>query len=205
MFRKFLPKDNKILGQLSEMSVLILEGAQVLTETLEKFENLGEYASKIRLIEHKCDEITHSIINLLNETFVTPIDREDIHTLVNSLDNVIDCIDVIINRIDLYKVKNRIEFGLQLAEILLSQAQLLMEVVQHLEDHKNSFSKLITVRNLETEGDIVFRQAITELFENEKDIVELIKKKELLELFEKAVDRCQTVTIVVEAILIKNA
>jgi uncharacterized protein Yka (UPF0111/DUF47 family) len=187
------------------MSSLVLEGARVLTETLDKFENLGEYASKIRLIEHKCDEITHSIINLLNETFVTPIDREDIHTLVNSLDDVIDCVDVIINRIDLYKVKKRIEFGPQLAEILLSQAELLAEVVRNLSDQKHSFSKLITIRNLETEGDIVFRQAITELFENEKDPVELIKKKELLELFEKAVDRCQTVTIVVEAIMIKNA
>lgn len=205
MFRKFLPKDNKIFNQLSEMSSLVLEGARVLTETLDKFENLGEYASKIRLIEHKCDEITHSIINLLNETFVTPIDREDIHTLVNSLDDVIDCVDVIINRIDLYKVKKRIEFGPQLAEILLSQAELLAEVVRNLSDQKHSFSKLITIRNLETEGDIVFRQAITELFENEKDPVELIKKKELLELFEKAVDRCQTVTIVVEAIMIKNA
>jgi len=205
MFRKFLPKDNKIFNQLSDMAFHVHEGAQVLTETLEKFENLGEHASKIRLIEHKCDDITHSIINLLNETFVTPIDREDIHTLVNSLDDVIDCIDVIINRIDLYKVKNRIEFGPQLAEILLSQTELLAEVVQNLSDHKHSFSKLITIRNLETEGDIVFRQAITELFENEKDPVELIKKKELLELFEKAVDRCQTVTIVIEAIMIKNA
>jgi predicted phosphate transport protein (TIGR00153 family) len=172
---------------------------------MDKFENLGEHAVKIRLIEHKCDEITHAIVSDLNEIFVTPIDREDIHTLVNSLDNVIDSIDVIANRIDLYKVKNRIEFGTELASIVLNQAKTLDEVVRKLDDSKDSFAKLVTIRSLETEGDVIFRQAITELFEKEKDVIELIKKKEILEIFEKTADRCQTVAIVIEGIIIKNA
>lgn len=205
MFRKFLPKDNKLFAMLADMSAYILESAHILNELLQKYDTLGEYASKIRTLEHKCDEITHSIVNELNEVFVTPIDREDIHTLVNSLDNVLDSIDVIANRIDWYKVKNRIEFGPQLADIILEQARLLDDVVKNLMDHKNSFSKLIAIRNLESEGDVVFKQSITELFEKEKDIIELIKKKEILELFEKATDRCQTVTIVIEGIFIKNA
>jgi predicted phosphate transport protein (TIGR00153 family) len=205
MFKKFLPKEHKMFGMLAEITTYTLEGANILNEMMVKFENLGEYAAKIRLIEHNCDEITHSIVNDLNEIFVTPIDREDIHTLVNSLDNVIDSIDVIANRIDLYKVKKRIEFGTELAEIVLSQTKILNDVVKKLDDNKDSFAKLVNIRSLETEGDIVFRQAITELFEKEKDVIELIKKKEILEIFEKTADRCQTAAIVIEGILIKNA
>jgi predicted phosphate transport protein (TIGR00153 family) len=205
MFKRLLPKEHKMFGMLAEITVYILEGAEILSDMMDKFDNLGEYAAKIRLIEHNCDEITHTIVNDLNEIFVTPIDREDIHTLVNSLDNVIDSIDVIANRIDLYKVKKRIEFGSELAEIVLSQSKILNEVVKKLDDSKDSFSKLVNIRSLETQGDIVFRQAITELFEKEKDVIELIKKKEILEIFEKTADRCQTAAIVIEGILIKNA
>jgi predicted phosphate transport protein (TIGR00153 family) len=205
MFKKFLPKEHKMFSMLAEITSHTLEAANILSEMMDKFEDLGEQAVKIRLIEHKCDDITHAIVNDLNEIFVTPIDREDIHTLVNSLDNVIDSIDVIANRLDLYKVKNRIEFGPELASIVLNQAKILDEVVRKIDDSKDSFAKLVNIRSLETEGDVIFRQAITELFEKEKDVFELIKKKELLEIFEKTADRCQTVAIVIEGILIKNA
>jgi uncharacterized protein len=204
MFKKFLPKEKKFMELLSEITTGILEAATILNEMLVKFENLGEYSSKISFIEHRCDDLTHKIKNELNETFITPIDREDIYSLSHSLDNIIDSMDVIANRVCLYKVKNNIEFGVQLSEILLEQAKILIEVIKHLEDHKNLFEKLVAIRKLETDGDVVFRRAISELFENEKDPIELIKKKEILEIFEKAVDRCQTASIVVESILIKN-
>ncbi|RJP73990.1 MAG: DUF47 family protein [Ignavibacteriales bacterium] len=204
MFKKLLPKEEKFLDFLKEMSTYILQAAALLNEMLIRFENIGEYKSKIRLIEHHADEVSAKISKELNETFITPIDREDIFSLVHALDNVVDSIDVIANRIFTYKVKAPIEFGPQLSDILLSQAKIIVEVISNLEDHKHTGQKLVAIRDLESEGDTTFQQAITQLFENEKDAIELIKKKEILEILEKAIDRAQRVSIVCEGVLIKN-
>ncbi|HEY9186671.1 MAG TPA: DUF47 family protein [Bacteroidota bacterium] len=204
MFKKFLPKNKKFFELSSELSNSILEGAKLLNEMLIKFENFGEYTSKISMIEHKCDGIIHQIVNELNETFITPIDREDIFSLADGLDNVMDSLDVIANRIFIYKVKNPIEYGPQLSEIILRQAEILKDIVPGLSEAKDTLSKLISIKKLETEGDVIFRQAISQLFENEKDPIELIKKKEILEILEKAIDRCNSVGIIIEGIIIKN-
>lgn len=201
---KFIPKDVKFYDLLAEISDNALEASVLLQKLLSSWDGISDYASKIHLLEHKCDDMTHKIINELNETFITPIDREDIHSFVNSLDNIIDSIDVIASRINLYKVKKPIEFGEQLSEILNLQIKLISEILHKFEDDKAIHQKLVTIRDYETQGDNVFRSAISNLFENENDTKELIKIKEILELMEKAIDRCQTVTIVIEGILIKN-
>lgn len=203
--KKFVPKTPKFFDLLAKLSDNILKGSELMQEMMTKWDNLSEYSSEIHLIEHRCDDFTHNIVSELNETFITPIDREDIHYLVNALDNVIDSIDVIANRIHLYKVKNRIEFGTQMTDILNLQMKLISEVVHNFEDDKDMTSKLTAIRNYETQGDVIFQKALAHLFEYENDVVELIKKKELIELMEKAIDRCQTVAIVIEGILIKNA
>lgn len=205
MFKRFLPKQRKFFEILDEISVNILEAAKLLNEMLVKHENIGEYSSKIHFIENRCDDLTHKIINELNETFITPIDREDIYSLTNSLDDIIDAINALAIRVHLYKMKNRIPFGAQLSEILLEQVKILAEVISHLKDYDGIFEKLIQIRNLETEGDIMFREAISHLFETENDLKELIKQKEFLENMERTVDKCQTATIVIEGIMIKNA
>lgn len=202
--KKFVPKSVKFFNLLAELSDNILKGSEIIQNLISKWDNISEYSSEIHLLEHRCDDLTHKIVSELNETFITPIDREDIHLLVNSLDNIIDCIDVIANRIHIYKVKKQIEFGSQLADILNLQVKLISEIMRNFETDRNFTSKLTTIRNYETQGDVIFQKALTHLFEFESDAVELIKKKELLELMEKAIDRCQTVAIVIEGILIKN-
>jgi uncharacterized protein Yka (UPF0111/DUF47 family) len=204
LFKKFFPKQEKFYELLSELSSSILEGATLLNQMLVNHNHISEDASRIHILENKCDDFTHQIIHELNETFITPIDREDIHELTNSLDNIIDGIDAIATRVHLYKIQKPMAFGPQLSEILLTQVVLLAEAVKSLKDHDNIFDKLVQIRNLETEGDMVFRESISDLFENENDVRELIKKKEILENIERAVDRCQTATIVIEGILIKN-
>lgn len=204
MFKKFLPKQEKFFDFLAELSVDILEAGKLLNEMLINHHRHLEYASKIHLLENKCDDLTHKIIHELNETFITPIDREDIYELANSLDNIIDAMDAIATRYSIYKIVNPIPFGPQLSEILLLQVQTLVEVIKELHNYDNAFDKLVLIRNLETEGDAVFRDSMTDLFENEKDVIEIIKKKEILENIERAVDKCQTATIVIEGILIKN-
>ncbi|MGH2575514.1 MAG: DUF47 domain-containing protein [Ignavibacteria bacterium] len=204
MFKKFLPKAPMFFDILAELSGNIYEATKLLQEMLVKHDHLGEYSTQIHILENKCDDLTHTVINELNETFVTPIDREDIYALANSLDNIIDSIDTIGTRLNIYKIKTPIHYGQELSEILLSQTKLLSDVVHSLQDRKHTMSKLISIRDLETQGDTVFREAITKLFKNEKDIIELIKKKEILENIEKAVDNCQTATLVMEGIVIKN-
>ena len=204
MLKRFFPKQRKFFDILIELSEGILEAAVLLNEMLIKHEDLAEYSSKIHLIENKCDDLTHKIINELNETFITPIDREDIYELTNSLDDIIDSINAMAIRINFYKIKRRIPFGDQLSDVLLQQVRILVEVIKGLQHNDKIFEKLVAIRNLETEGDVMFREAITHLFENETDIKELIKQKDFLENIERAVDKCQTATIVVEGILIKN-
>lgn len=204
MFKRFFPKQPKFFLMMSELSNKVYSASKLLHEMMHKNENFAEYSTEMHILENKCDDLTHTIIKELNETFITPIDREDIYALTNSLDDIIDRMDSISTKLKIYKIKTPISFGTQLAEILLSQTELLNGVVQVLQKPADVFTKLISIRNLETEGDSVFRESIAQLFNNESDIIELIKKKEILEDFEKAVDLCQRATIVIEGILIKN-
>jgi predicted phosphate transport protein (TIGR00153 family) len=204
MFKRFMPKKRKFFEILNELSFNIVEAAKLLNEMLIKHEDLAEYSSKIHMIENKCDELTHKIISELNETFITPIDREDIHALTNSLDDIIDSINAIATRVSFYKIKKKIPFGDQLSDVLLQQVKILSDAVTGLQNYDGIFEKLVSIRNLETEGDSMFREAVSSLFENESDLKELIKQKEFLENIERAVDKCQTATIVIEGILIKN-
>ena len=204
MFKKFLPKDEKFFFSLGKLSENVCKGALLLNEMLGNLHMLKEYSSQIHILENRCDDQTHEIINELNESFVTPIDREDIFSLANSLDDIIDAIDSIATRLSIYKFKGPFAFGPQLAQILVSQTELIEQVIKTLQDRKSSFAKIISIRNLETEGDSVFRDSLANLFETEKDPIELIMKKEILENIERAVDRCQKATLVMEAILIKN-
>ncbi|MBM4158303.1 MAG: DUF47 domain-containing protein [Ignavibacteria bacterium] len=204
MFRKILPKKETFFVLLNELAGNIHKATEILHETFSNLELLPENASKIHILENTCDEIKYKIISELNETFVTPIDREDIHLLANTLDNIIDSIDVIARRLSIYKLKKKSIFGPQLSGILLSQTALIVDVVKTLERHHNNLKKITSIKNLETQGDSVFREALTQLFEKQKDVIELIKEKEILETTEKAVDRCQRAAVVLESILIKN-
>jgi len=204
MFKRFLPKQNKFFDILNELAESVLEAAKMLDEMMDKHENFAEYSSKIHFIENRCDDLTHQVISDLNDTFITPIDREDIFALVNSLDDIVDTIDTIASRLSMYKLKTTLQFGSQLTDILLIQTDVLFDVVKNLQNPKQTTDKIVQVKTLETEGDIVFKDALLDLFENEKDIVELIKKKEILEIIERSVDKCQNAATVIEGILIKN-
>jgi len=204
MLKRFMPKQNKFFDILIEFTENMLESAKLLKEMFDKNDSVAEYSSRIHILENKCDELTHKVISELNETFITPIDREDIYALVNSLDDIVDTIDTIGSRTSVYKIKKPVPFSSQLSEILLLQASVITDVVKHLKDPKLTTDKIVQVKHLETEGDIIFRNALQFLFENENDVIELIKVKEIIENIEKAIDRCHHTATVVEGILIKN-
>jgi len=204
MFKRFLPKQTKFFDILIELAESVLDAAKMLDEMMDKQDNFAEYSHKIHFIENRCDDFTHQVISDLNDTFITPIDREDIFALVNSLDDIVDTIDTIGSRLSMYKLKTKLQFGPQLTDILLIQTDVLFDVVKNLQNPKQTTDKIVQVKTLETEGDIIFKDALLDLFENEKDVVELIKKKELLEIIERAIDKCQNAATVIEGILIKN-
>lgn len=204
IFKKILPKKDTFFDLLSELAVNIDNASKIVHGMLENPETLSEKSSKIHIIENKCDELSHKIINELNESFITPLDREDIHELANALDDIIDAIDTIAWRMTTYNLKKPTVFGPQMTEILMSQTKLILEIVNSLNDSSDSSRKIFTIRNLETAGDTVFRESIKQLFEKQTDAIELIKEKEILENIEKTVDRCQRAATVMESILIKN-
>jgi hypothetical protein len=204
IFKKLLPKKDTFFNLLTELAVNIDNASKIVHGMLESPETLSEKASKIHIIENKCDELSHKIINELNESFITPLDREDIHELANALDDIIDAIDTIAWRMTTYNLKKPTVFGPQMTEILMSQTKLILEIVNSLSDSSDSSQKIFTIRNLETAGDNVFRESIKQLFEKQTDAIELIKEKEILENIEKTVDRCQRAATVMESILIKN-
>ncbi|MBN8584919.1 MAG: DUF47 family protein [Ignavibacteria bacterium] len=204
MFKRFLPKQNNFFEILNELAESVLEAGKMLDEMMDKQDSFAEYSHKIHFIENRCDDLTHQVISDLNDTFITPIDREDIFALVNSMDDIVDTIDTIASRMSMYKLKSKLQFGPQLTDILLIQTDVLFDVVKNLQNPKQTTEKIVQVKTLETEGDIVFKDALLDLFENEKDVVELIKKKEILEIIERAVDKCQNAATVIEGILIKN-
>jgi uncharacterized protein len=204
MLKRFLPKQNKFFDILIEMAVNMQESAKLLKEMFEKHDSYSEYSSRIHILENKCDELTHNVISELNDTFITPIDREDIYALVNSLDDIVDSIDTIGSRATIYKLKTQVPFSIQLCEILVLQANVIADVIKQIQDPKLTTEKIVQVKHLETEGDIMFRDALEHLFEHEKDAINLIKEKELIENIERAIDRCHHTATVVEGILIKN-
>lgn len=204
MLKRFMPRQNKFFNILIEFSDNMLDSARLLKEMFDIHDGISEYSSKIHILENKCDELTHKVISELNDTFITPIDREDIYALVNSLDDIVDTIDTIGSRSTIYKIKKPVPFSTQLCDILLLQANVIADVVKQIQDPKQTIERIVQVKHLETEGDAIFKDAIEHLFENEKDIIELIKTKEILENIEKAIDRCHHTATVVEGILIKN-
>jgi hypothetical protein len=204
MLKKFMPKQNKFFDILLELTVNMLESAKLLKEMFDMHDGISEYSSRIHILENKCDDLTHKVISELNETFITPIDREDIYALVNSLDDIVDTIDTIGSRATIYKIKKPGPFSSQLCDILLLQASVITDVIKQLKDPKLTTDKIVQVKHLETEGDVIFRDAIEYIFANEKDVIELIKVKEIIENIEKAIDRCHHTATVVEGILIKN-
>ena len=206
MLKRFLPKQPKFFELILKITEESYEAAKLLDKIVKEPENIEDIASQIHIIENKCDDYTHTVKNELNETFITPIDREDIFAITNSLDDVVDGIDRIAAKLKMYKIKTHLKYGPQLASILLSQTELLVSAVRSMNENKyrETLDKLVSVRNLETEGDTIFRDSIIYLFDNEDNVFELIKKKEILENYEKAVDKCQTATLAIEGALIKN-
>lgn len=202
-----IPKDDKFFRLFKQMTENIIEGARLLKDMLDNFENPLESQRIIKDVEHKGDSITHDIIQKLNKTFVTPLDREDIYSLASKLDDILDLIDVCAQRIIMYNVESIPPEAKSLGFIILQSCLVVDKAVAMLGKKSNEqlFALCVEINALENEADRVCREAISRLFDEEKDPIQLIKWKEIFENLEKATDKCEDAANILESVVVKNA
>lgn len=205
MFR-LIPREEKFFDFFKEAADNILEGAKALVQmTDEQGGDLQERWKRLEDFEHEGDKITHQIMRKLNRTFITPIDREDIHSLTVALDDVMDLIEAAAARMCLYKIKQPTEEARKLAQLILKSAEEIVKAVSNLERMDDVMEHCIEINRLENVADDVCREAIAGLFDSGHDPIEVIKWKEIYETMETATDRCEDVANIVESVALKNA
>ncbi|HMC82791.1 MAG TPA: DUF47 family protein [Candidatus Polarisedimenticolia bacterium] len=202
---RLIPKDERFFDIFNTMAENADATAALLVEMMQNADNLQDRASAIKGKEHLGDTYTHDLIRKLHSTFVTPLDREDIHELASSIDDIVDLADAAANRIVLFDITGPIHGALDLARVLRLQTQEIRKAVQMLSEQSRILERCVEIHRLENEGDRVFQDAMARLFKTEKDPIRLIKHKEVLESLERATDTCEDVANVLEGIIVKNA
>jgi len=202
MFKKLLPKEEKYFEDFKEM-ISFIEEMAIHTEKVFAFDDPQNHILKMKPLELRCDEITAKITKRINKTYITPFDREDIFALIKRLDDISDMLLGATVRVETFNIEKKIEYADKLALIIREQVKELGIAIQDLKVKR--VNELKAVKDLEVEADKVYQQAIKELFEKEKDAIELIKKKEIIDLLERTSDRCQSTANVILSIFIKNA
>jgi predicted phosphate transport protein (TIGR00153 family) len=201
---RLIPREEKFYTDFLALADQIVSAADVLNGMLATETPDWEAALQIHDIEHECDGIAHTIIQRLNRTFVTPIDREDIHQLARSLDDVIDAIDAAATVIRRYRVAP-VRYGArELAGIIIRSTHQVRMAVDALERKVGVHERAVEVNRLENEADRMHDEALRRLFEEERDPIAVIKWKEVLDFLEEATDRCEDVANVLEGVVVKH-
>jgi uncharacterized protein len=201
---RLIPKDNSFFAMFSAMSDNLIAGARTLVDLFANYHDVGKKIDAIHRIEREGDELTHAILTKLNQTFITPFDREDIHELASKLDDVLDFINASGARIEMYRITTPPPAAGELAAIILRQSEELQKAVSLMQKNGNILGHCVEINRLENEADQVSQQAIATLFEHEKDPINLIKIKELLECLERATDKAEDVANVLETVVLKS-
>jgi predicted phosphate transport protein (TIGR00153 family) len=205
MFR-LLPREEKYFDLFNRVAQQLNMCAQLQQKLFDDFDNRVEYANQIKQIENVCDELTHDIVKRLNQTFITPIDREDIHALATGLDDVVDAIEYTARRVVLYHLEEPTEHARKMSDVLVRLALKLEDAVNALEnDGQRVLQDCAAIHTLEGEGDSYHHDAVDKLFTQERDPITILKTKEIYEKMERSIDKCEDVANVLEAIVLKNA
>ena len=200
-----MPRKSIFFTQFQQHAENSKEAAEALARLLEDFTDVERKVRDIHAIEHYGDKLTHEIIRELNETFVTPLDREDIIGLASRLDDVADLCNDVAELIHLYKVRSIRPGAVRQAKTLVAAATQLVEMMRNLEKLAGLEEHWIKLHTYENEGDDMFRDAVAELFASERDAIEIVKWKDIFEHIEFAIDRCEDVANIVETIKIKHS
>ena len=204
---RFIPREEKFFDLFEELAAKIEAGGMLFLELAESSVYSEPQVARLKEIEHEADIITHRTYEKMHMTFLTPLDREDIYCLVNKMDIILDMTEAAAARLLLYRVKEQAEALIEQARILCKSIGKVKTIIHALRDMKNASLILQTsveINTLENAGDVILRTTMAHLFENEKDVRELIKWKEIHERIEEAIDVCEDVSNIVEGIVLKN-
>jgi uncharacterized protein len=201
---RLIPREEKFYDDFQALADELKRGAEILEAMLAPDKPLWGKADEIKEVEHKCDFLTHEIIQRLNRTFVTPLDREDIHALARSLDDVMDSIDAAATIVRLYRLDS-VRFGArELARIITASTKQVRLALDALAVHKGVITHAVEINRLENEADRVHQDSVGRLFEEEQNPIIVMKWKETLDFLEAATDRCEDVANVLEGVVVKH-
>lgn len=201
----FLPKEEQYFALFTQMTSHIYDASAALVAMLnDKSGTFADHSKRIKVIEHTCDDLTHSISTRLNKSFITPFDREDIFLLSSALDDIVDLIDSAARALVMYDVHDSTSYAKRFADIIQSMAVQLHEIVSTLSRPSGLSPRLAEIHRLEHEADDVYHTAVGELFKNETNPLTVIKWKAIYEKLEAAVDRCENVSNIIESVIIKH-
>ena len=206
MFR-LIPKEQQFFGLFERLAEHLLQAGTLLNELVSNSHQIVEKAKQLERVEHEADQVMHEIMAKLNRSFITPIDREDIHQLATALDDVIDFIEGAAEHMILYKIQQPTPQFKALADVVFRQVREIHQMIPRLKNlrHADILVHCIEVNRLENEGDRIHREAVAELFEKRGDPLEVMKWRDLYDLLETATDKCEDVAVAIEGIFLKNA
>jgi predicted phosphate transport protein (TIGR00153 family) len=205
MLRKLLPKETSFFDYFEQHAELTVVGATEFSSLVTTAVNIDAKARRIKEIEHETDIITHRCVEALHKTVITPMDSTQIHRLITRMDDVMDCIEAAAERIALYRLTEMTSEVRDMADVLKSATQVVLEACQLLRNLRYPqaiLKKCIDINRLENEADAILRRAVARLFDQERDPVMIIKWKEIYESLESAADRCEDVANIIENVVL---
>jgi len=208
MLRRLLPREEDFFGLFERHAALTVEGAKEMKRLVQGGQNIGWLAARIKELEHETDVITHSCVERLHRTFITPFDRDDIHRLITRMDDVMDFIESASERLALYELEQMTQEVQDLARVLVRATEAVATAVAGLADLKHSQAILdacIEVNRLENEADEILRNAVAKLFRQATNPLLVMKWKEVYEALEEATDRCEDVANIIEGVVLEHA
>jgi predicted phosphate transport protein (TIGR00153 family) len=208
MFGRLMPTEGKFFELFIQHAELCVKGAREMVALMTNFDDLENRAHAIEDIEKQADKVTHNTLELLHKTFITPLDRDDIHQLITRMDDILDLMEDAAQTISLYDIKAVTQEAKRLAELCLACAEKVKAAVSLLNNMDNAKEILLIceeIDRLESDADHVMRAAMSKLFRDEPDVRNLIKLKAIYEILETVTDRCEDVANIIEGIIVENA
>jgi len=203
MFSLF-PKQDDFFVLFKKQGSLVRQGCDLLLDMMENYEDLENKAARLKDVEHQGDLVTHELFERLNRTFITPIEREDIHDLASGLDDVLDAVEAIGTRFVLFRVPSPTPEAVKLARIVVQCGNQLEQAVGSLKGFKNLMGFTIEINRLENEADTISRNVVADLFNGNHELIDVLRWKELYGRLEAATDLSEDVANIIEAIVLKN-
>jgi uncharacterized protein Yka (UPF0111/DUF47 family) len=202
---RLIPKDEGFFDMFDALASIMVRSAKVLDELFNEPNRLEVFAAQIKVLEHEADVITHDIMNRIDKSFVTPLDREDIHRLATRLDNVVDLMDGTARRAQMFHLNDRRPHAQELTRVLVNATESIAKAAGSLKDPHEVSRIGREVKLLEEEADAIYSKAVGALFEGTPNALDVIKWKELYDNIEHAIDECEDVLNVLESVALKNS